>query len=149
MKKKACGLALILFLGLGLLRAEPVSFQDLTGRWQLMYRGNYGYEFRFFRNYQAVCILYLSTNALVFKGIYNIEAGRKIRINIYQMKNEENVSGINLNRNFVKAASSYFEFKVDMEKTKKEKVLVLTPERIIIDGNNSDGYFEPVIRLKR
>lgn len=149
MKKKACCLALIFFLGSGLLRAEPVSFQDLAGRWQLMYRGNYGYEFRFFRNYQVVCILYLSTNALVFKGIYNIEAGRKIRINIYQMKNEESVSGINLNRNFVKASSSYFEFKADLEKIRKEKVLVLTPERIIIDGNNSDGYFEPVIRLKR
>ena len=72
-----------------------------------------------------------------------------IRINIYEMKNEENISRINLKRNFTKTASSYFIFQGTIKESRKEKKLLLKPVRIVIDGRNSDGYFEPAFQLNK
>ena len=65
------------------------------------------------------------------------------------MKNEENISRINLRNNFTKTSSSYFIFHGVIKKSKWKKILQLNPIKIIIDGRNSEGYFEPVIELKK
>ena len=128
--------------------AENLKFRDVQGKWSLMFRGNYGYEFRFSKSYRAICILYLLSSSLIFKGVYTIEEGNKLRINISEMKNEESVNGLNLSKKFVKTTSSYFVFQAEVRKEKKGKMLVLRPQKIFIDGNNSEGYFEPEIKLE-
>lgn len=142
-------IAVILLILSGVLYSDQIKPNHLIGRWSLIYRGNYGYRFRFYKNYRALCILYLRINALVFKGIYTIEDNNMIRINIYEMKNEENISRINLKRNFTKTASSYFIFQGTIKESRKEKKLLLKPVRIVIDGRNSDGYFEPAFQLNK
>jgi len=94
-------------------------------------------------------ILYLNNHALVFKGVYTFEGNNLVRINIYEMKKSRRLSRINLHSGFVKAKSSFFKFSVELKDRKKEKLLLVRPRNITIDGNNSDGYFEPLIKLKR
>ena len=124
------------------------NMNDLLGRWSFMHRRNYGYEFRFLNNYRAYCILYSGSNALVFKGIYTIEKD-KLRINISEMKNERNVYRINLRNKFVRTSSSYFIFDADVQRSGKNTVLKLKTIKTIIDGSDSNGYFEPEIVLKK
>jgi hypothetical protein len=127
---------------------EPIDFKDLPGKWALRFSGNYGYEFRFNKNYKSLVIIYLGSSSLIFNGVYTIENGN-LKINIYEMKNEDRSENINIYSNFVKAKSSYFLFKAGInKKLGTSKMLVLRPSNIIIDGINSDGYFEPVIKLK-
>ena len=128
---------------------SPLDFKDIPGTWKLMYGSEFGYDFRLRPNYQAWVLLYLQNHTLVFKGIYTIEEGSRLRINITEMKSVNSINGVSLYGNYVKANSSYFQFKGSFSGTGKGRTLRLVPERIIIDGNNSDGYFEPVIRLKR
>ncbi len=127
---------------------EPIDFKDLPGKWALRFTGNYGYEFRFNKNYKALVVIYLGGSSLLFNGVYTIENGN-LKINIYEMKNEDRSENINIYSNFVKAKSSYFLFKAGINKKPgTNKMLVLRPSNIIIDGINSDGYFEPVLKLK-
>ena len=128
--------------------SAQLTFNDIAGKWRLIYKNNHGYEFRFQNNYRAFCILYYGTSAIVFKGIYAIE-GDRLRININEMKNEENIRRIDLWRKFVKTSSSYFIFNVELVGKDRNKTLVLKPVKIIIDGNDSNGYFEPEVNLKR
>lgn len=129
--------------------AEALDFNEIQGRWKLMYAGNYGYEFRFLKNYRVICILYHKVNAIVFKGIYTIEEGSKIRMNINEMKNSKSITNIDYNRKFIKASSSYFIFDGETIKENNKKILILKPQKVIIDGNSSDGYFEPEVKLNR
>jgi len=129
--------------------AQPVTFETISGTWELKYPNNYGYTFRFFKNYRSIVILYLNNHALVFKGVYTFEGSNLVRINIYEMKKSRRLSGINLHSGFVKAKSSFFKFSVELRERKKNKLLLVRPRNITIDGNNSDGYFEPLIKLKR
>lgn len=69
----------------------PLNFKTLSGNWNLMYGNDYGYSFRFFKNYRAIVIVYLNTNSVIFKGVYNIENSNAIRINISEMKRVESV----------------------------------------------------------
>jgi len=126
----------------------PLNFKDIQGKWRLKYRNNYGYYFKFYKNFKSRVILYLHNHALVFKGVYTIE-NNQIRINIYEMKRARRFSNVNSRKGFVKAKSSYFLFKGQIQELKKKKYLVVSPVKIEIDGNNSDGYFEPEIKLKR
>ena len=137
---------LLVFAG-GALLSKPMQSGDLIGTWRLMYRGHYGYTFRFYRNYRALCILHLRVNALIFKGVYTIEENNRIRINIYEMKNEQNPARPNLRRNFVKTSSSYFIFQGTLHRTNNRPKLLLQPVTIIIDGMSSAGYFEPSFEL--
>lgn len=147
MKNRVTVLFLFLILLLSpVMHAEPVRLADLPGRWQLLYRGNYGYQFQFFKNFRAICTVYLNTSAVIFKGVYTIEDGNKIRINVNEMKNESKAHQMN---KFVKTSSTYFIFDAKYEQSKKSKVLELVPIRSIIDGNNSEGYFEPLIKLNK
>ncbi len=126
----------------------PVTFKTISGTWELRYPNRYGYVFKLYKNYRAVVILYLNSHSLIFKGVYTLEGSNNIRINIYEMKKCRRTAYLNLASGFVKAKSSYFIFSAERRK-KRHEHLFLRPRRIIIDGNNSDGYFEPVIKLKR
>jgi len=126
-----------------------LQFSDIHGRWQLLYRGNYGYEFRFYKNYQAVCTIYMQTNAVVFKGVYTFDNPQTIRININQMKNADSCCDVNITTGFAQVKSSYFLFNASITTKNNKKMLELKPLSIVIDGINSEGYFEPVIVLQR
>lgn len=125
----------------------PVNFKTLSGSWTLLYGNDYGYSFKFYKNYRAVVILYLNNASIVFKGVYNIESSDSIRINVSEMKREESVKNINLKSGFVKAKSSHFIFNTRVTATGDKKNLELRPQKIFIDGSDSEGYFEPFIRL--
>ena len=125
----------------------PVNFKNLSGNWNLLYGNNYGYNFKFYKNYRAVVILYLNSNSIIFKGVYNIESSDSIRINISEMKREESVKNIDLKGGFVKAKSSHFIFNMRITSNGGKKNLELSPQKIFIDGSDSEGYFEPYIKL--
>ncbi len=128
--------------------SEPVNPGQIHGRWLLIYRGNYGYQFHFFKNYRALSVIYLNTSAVVFKGIYSMEDATTLRINIYEMKNSQ-PANINYYSGFVKTNSSYFLFKIKRYNESKTQFLEMEMIKIVIDGRSSEGYFEPVIKLKK
>ena len=143
---------LIIFLFNGVSRSETVeqiNFKNVSGSWALMYDNNYGYNFRLGKNYKAVVILYLSTASVIFKGVYTIEDKNILRINISEMKREEKVKGLNTGSGFKKAKSSYFLFQSRIIQENGRSFLEVRPATISIDGNDSEGYFEPLIRLVR
>jgi len=125
----------------------PLTFKNVIGNWTLKYSGNYGYTFSFYSNYRALVVLYLNMETLIFKGVYTIEEGNKLKINIYEMKEEHRAAGTK--KGFVKAKSSYFLFGGHTIKKNRKETLYLRPRAIIIDGNNSEGYFEPLIKLTK
>lgn len=125
----------------------PVNFKTLSGNWTLQYGNDYGYNFKFYKNYRAVVILYLNSSSIIFKGVYNIESSDTIRINVSEMKREESVKIINLKGGFVKAKSSHFIFNTRVTSNGGKKNLELRPQKIFIDGSDSEGYFEPFIKL--
>ncbi len=125
----------------------PLTFKNIIGNWTLKYSGNYGYTFNFYSNYRALVVLYLNMETLIFKGVYTIEEGNKLKINIYEMKEEHRAAGTK--KGFVKAKSSYFLFGGHKTLKNRKETLYLRPLSIIIDGNNSEGYFEPLIKLAK
>ena len=125
----------------------PLTFKSVIGNWTLKYSGNYGYNFSFYSNYRALVVLYLNMETLIFKGVYTIEDGNKLKINIYEMKEEHRAGCIK--KGFVKAKSSYFLFSGHKIRKNGKETLNLRPLAIIIDGNNSEGYFEPLIKLAK
>ncbi|MBN2158144.1 MAG: hypothetical protein JW807_02020 [Spirochaetes bacterium] len=125
----------------------PLSFTSVVGNWRLKYSGNYGYAFSLYANYRALVVLYLNMETLFFKGVYTIEEGNKLKINIYEMK-EEHRSG-RRSKGYVRAQSSYFLFGGHKVRKNKKETLYLRPLAIVIDGNNSEGYFEPLIKLAK
>ena len=125
----------------------PLSFKSVIGTWSLKYSGNYGYAFSLTSSYRATVVLFLNMETLTFRGVYTIEDGNKLRININEMKDEHR-SGAR-NRGFVKAKSSYFLFGGYTSRKSGRETLYLKPLAIIIDGNNSEGYFEPLIKLAK
>ena len=126
----------------------PVNFKNLNGTWSLFYGNNYGYTFKFYKNYRAIVILYLNSSSIVFKGIYNVENVDSMTINISEMKRENSINSINLKSGFNKTKSSQFIFNTRiLLGTDKKKYLELRPQRINIDGTESEGFFEPYIKL--
>jgi hypothetical protein len=128
---------------------SPMSFTNIIGNWRLKYSGNYGYCFNLYPNYRALVIIYLNTQSLIFRGVYTIDEENKLKINISEMKEEPRTSGFNLRGGFMKAKSSYFLFTGYRVKKNKRERLYLRPSAIVIDGKNSDGYFEPFIKLTK
>ncbi len=124
----------------------PINYKSLIGKWSLIYGGNYGYTFRFQNNYKSLVTLYLGNEALVFKGVYSIE-GKNLVINIYEMKRAKDIASASYPGGFQKANSSSFIFRASMNEKNRKKILKIVPVKIRIDGNNSDGYFEPLIKL--
>lgn len=127
----------------------PVNFNSIKGNWDLRYGDNYGYTFRLGNNYKAIVILYLSNSSLIFKGVYTIEDGDNLRINVSGMKREEKITGLNLNSGFVDVKSSYFIFNSRIFERGGRTIMELRPVRIFIDHNSSDGFFEPLVRLTK
>jgi hypothetical protein len=126
----------------------PVNFKNLSGTWTLFYGNNYGYTFKFYKNYRAVVILYLSSSSIVFKGIYNIENVDSLTINVSEMKRENSIKDINLKSGYNKAKSSQFIFNTRiLLGNDRKKYLELRPQRINIDGTESEGFFEPYFKL--
>ena len=136
----------LLILSTPALHAAQLKISDLEGKWQLLYRGNYGYQFLFHKNYRAHCIIFLNTSTVIFKGVYTIESGDTVRINISEMKKQNGTANIDLRSHFVKTSSTYFLFNAWLD---GKSTLKMSPKKIIIDGNSSDGYFEPEFRLNR
>ena len=118
--------------------------KDFYGNWSLIYKDGYGYEFRFKENYIAYVILFQKNSFWVFKGVYSVE-NNELCINISDMKSEKNRSKIEKSDDFLKARSR-FVFKV---KKQSKSSIELTPKTIIVDDNESPGYFEPDLILKR
>lgn len=125
----------------------PLSFKSVIGTWSLKYPGNYGYTFSLHPSYRATVVLFLNMEILTFRGVYTIEDGNKLRININEMKDEHRGGG--RNKGFVKAKSSYFLFGGYKTRKSGRETLYLRPMAIIIDGNNSEGYFEPLLKLAK
>ncbi len=127
----------------------PVNFNSIKGSWDLRYGDNYGYSFRLGNNYKAVVILYLNSSSLIFKGVYTLEEGDNLRINVSGMKREERVTGLNLTSGFVDVKSSYFIFHSRIFERSGRTIMELRPVQIFIDHNSSEGFFEPLVRLTR
>lgn len=125
----------------------PLSFKSVIGTWSLKYSGNYGYTFTLNASYRATVVLYLNMETLIFRGVYTIEDGNKLKININEMKEEHRAGGGK--KGFVQAKSSYFLFGGYKTRKNGRETLYLKPLAIIIDGNNSEGYFEPLIKLAK
>ncbi|HOP61976.1 MAG TPA: hypothetical protein PK358_06290 [Spirochaetota bacterium] len=128
-------------------QVEQITFKNVPGTWTLMYENSYGYSFKLGKNYKAVVTLYLSTASLIFKGVYTIEDNNVLRINISEMKREEKVKGLNTWSGFKKAKASYFLFQSRIILDGRKRYMEVRPAKISIDGNDSGGYFEPLIKL--
>jgi hypothetical protein len=125
----------------------PLKSNDLWGNWNLMYENDYGYDFKFYKDNKAVVILYLNTNSIIFRGTYSIENESTLKIDISEMKNEEKTKNLNLKKGFVKLEASYFIFNCRITTESNKKIFELRPLKIFIDGNDSEGYFEPFFKL--
>jgi len=122
------------------LQAAPLSLNDCYGRWH-----NPIYVFTFNRNYTASIIIFVNQNeSYVFNGVFNIDKDNLVRVNINEMKSCPPSSSFSRS-GYSKAASSHFTFLVES----KGKTMTVRPKEIIIDGNNSEGYFDQEIVLKK
>ena len=131
---------------------HPLYYHEIAGKWTLMYPQNYGYEFAFLDDYDAEITLYLNTAIIKFKGKFLLEDSRRIRIMISEMMQKDEITDYadyTKEKNFVSVRDSYFLFDGRIIKDSKPEILVLNPIRIIAQGRNSEGYFEPQIRLKK
>jgi hypothetical protein len=128
--------------------SSPVGFSDITGDWELKYGTDYGYRFIFYKNFKALIILYLKNSSIVFKGVYTIEDLNKVRVNIFEMKYADSLKGISSGSGFSKTKMSYFIFSINIKAKDGKRLLFIKPDKIVIDGKSSDGYFEPSIKLK-
>jgi len=118
-----------------------ISLNNISGKWQ-----GGSYLFVLGRNYTASVIIYINTNeAYVFNGIYTVENRDFLRININEMKSGPRSQALS-KQGFIRTASSRFTFFASIDQGKARK-LTLRPKEIIIDGKNSDGYFEKEIVL--
>ena len=134
--------AFFLFLPSLPLLSAPLSLSDCFGRWK-----NDIYTFSFSKNYTASIIIAINPQqCFVFNGVFNIEKDNLVRININEMKSCPRVSACSRS-GFSKAASSHFIFALDLKTDRK--TLVVRPKEIVIDGNNSEGYFDQEMILKR
>ncbi|HOK03431.1 MAG TPA: hypothetical protein PKX79_13125 [Spirochaetota bacterium] len=129
--------------------SQPGDFTNVSGNWDLHYENDYGYSFTFGKNYKAQVILYLNSASVIFRGIYTFEDKGILRINISEMKREEKVKNLNTHGAYKKAKSSYFLFNCKVIKEHNKSYMELIPLQIYIDGNTSEGYFEPLIKLEK
>ena len=122
--------------------SEPVTLTNAVGKWE-----GGSYLFSINKNYTTSVVVYInSSEAYIFNGIYTVEKDT-LRININEMKSCAR-SQIYQRQGFTKTSSSRFVFIGDIQ-TGKEKTLTLKPKEIIIDGTNSEGYFDQIVTLKK
>ncbi|MCX7679644.1 MAG: hypothetical protein N2316_10555 [Spirochaetes bacterium] len=130
-------------LMLTVLPVNAIGFNDVIGTWRLHYRGNYGYEFSFNKSYRAVCVVRLKEMNIYFRGVYTIDERKNLRINISEIKNQEYGTGGKYNA----VSLSYFVFDAKRYQQGGKEYLELRPVEIVINGNSSEGYFEPIMKL--
>jgi len=136
-------LSIILFSAVALSAAPSFSLNDCYGRWQ-----DETYLITLNRNYTASVIIFVNpTTAYVFNGVFTIEKDNQIRLNINEMKCGPRSSAFSRS-GFTKAASSRFVFEIQPSSV-QGKALVLKPREVTIDGNNSEGYFDQELKLKK
>ncbi|MDA3899133.1 MAG: hypothetical protein PF637_01300 [Spirochaetes bacterium] len=140
-----CVLLSFLFFSVCLYSEPELKPEDVKGHWKLRYNDGFGYEFRLKDNYRAYVALYIKNQLLVFKGVYTIDDSNVLRINISEMKDLPRSTGIENAKGFIKTSSSVFRFAII---EKNEKIMIVEPKEIKIDGRNSAGYFEKRIELK-
>jgi hypothetical protein len=122
--------------------SEPITLTNVVGRW-----GSDNYLFSINKNYTSSVVIYINpSEAFIFNGIYTVEKDT-LRININEMKSGSRTQ-INQRQGFTKTASSRFVFTGEIN-TSKEKTLYLRPKEIVIDGTNSEGYFDQKMTLKK
>jgi hypothetical protein len=126
----------------------PLVLSDIQGVWELKYGTGYGYNFRFYKNFKSLIVLYLKKSSIVFKGVYTLEETNSVRVNIIEMKFAGSSKAIFSPAGFTKTKQSYFIFKGHQKERDGKKIFVMKPEKIFIDGKSSHGYFEPRIKLK-
>jgi hypothetical protein len=141
--RKFRALALVVLLLAPCAMVSGLTFSDFHGTWRLMYRGNYGYEFSFNKSYRAYCAIYLQDRTIFFRGVYTLDEKNNLRINVSEMQNRESGQP----GRFTPISSSYFIFGASRYKAGGRDFLEIRPLTIIINGNSSEGYFEPVIKL--
>lgn len=127
----------------------PLDYELLAGTWRLRYPGGFGYDFRFGKSYQSVIVVYTSSFALVFRGVTKITAADMVRINVYGMKRVDSGRGIYSESGLTRVKSSYFDFRIVTGDRNGKEVITVVPVKLIIDGNDSQGYFEPRFTLQK
>ena len=130
-------------------QASLLDYSELSGKWMLKYPQNYGYEFIFSDDYSAEITLYLNTTIIRFRGRFLLEDGSRIRITVLEMMQRDEIAVHEKNYNFMPVNNSYFLFRGQILKDSKHRTLVLNPMRIITEGKDSEGFFEPQIRLRK
>lgn len=145
MIKKSTGILACLIIALLSFAVGAINFGEVVGTWRLYYRGNFGYEFSFNKSYRAVCIVRFKETCIYFRGVYTIDERKNLRINISEIKNQEPGSSNKYNP----VSSSYFIFDAKRYQQGGKDYLELRPLDIVINGNASDGYFEPIMKLVR
>lgn len=124
-----------------------ITHEQLSGDWKMVYGGNYGYEFRFKSDHKTIIILFLNEQTIIFKGVCTIDENNMLIFSISEIKNEENTGQLNTASGFTATKGSKFLFNAEIKD--RGKILVLKPISIVIDNSNSDGYFEPVMKLNK
>lgn len=145
MRKKCVVIQVCLITVLFSFAAGAINFNEVVGTWRLYYRGNYGYEFSFNKSYRAVCVVRFKETSIYFRGVYTIDERKNLRINISEIKNVDSITSGKYNP----VSSSYFIFDAKRYQQGGKEYLELRPIDIVINGNTSDGYFEPIMKLVR
>jgi hypothetical protein len=130
-------------------KSSPLDYSELLGKWTLAYPQNYGYEFTFLDDYNAEITLHLNDVIIKFKGKFSLEDSYRIRVTLFEMMQKDEITVLEKKYSFTPVRDSYFLFKGKMVRDSNPKTLILNPIKIITEGRDSEGYFEPQIRLKK
>lgn len=141
----------IIIILYSILIQSAVSMQpgDINGKWIFKYNASYGYEFSFTNSKFADIIIFMKSNFLLFKGIYQIKDTNTINIEVLEMKYSPSLSDIRSGKELTKTSSSRIIFKGQKSISGGKSYLILTTESVKIDGNSSEGFFDPEIKLKK
>ncbi len=124
--------------------AEAPTLKNVVGTWS-----SANYQFILTNSYKATVIIFANKyQNFVFSGIYTVESDAKLRINISEIKTC-NPGEVYARKGFTKTASSRFVFAADLTSGSRGRLMNLKPKEIIIDGNSSEGYFDPAISLQK
>ncbi|MGL4369507.1 MAG: hypothetical protein ACRCUT_07535 [Spirochaetota bacterium] len=135
--------AAFMLLSFSVIYAAQIAPADCYGRWK-----DTTYVVTLNRNYTASVVIYVNpTLAYVFGGVFTVEKDNKLRISISEMKSCPR-GKVFTKSGFTKIASSRFVFSIE-SKNDRGKALILRPREVVIDGNDSAGYFDKEMVLRK
>ena len=141
--KKTLAAAVFLLLIIPAARVSALSPADCYGQWK-----DATYVVSLNRNCTASVIIYVNPQeAYVFNGVFTIEKDNQLRINISEMKSCPRSKAF-AKSGFTKTASSRFVFTAQTRDS-RGKMLILRPKEVMIDGNDSAGYFDSELTLRK